>query len=159
MPTREENGTLRFKDVKDFYPNLTPKEILQRGSFGGTYFRPIYSSVTKTDYDKNVNKFKCKCGGDLDMWESSGWITEVDPYGWFMWYCRFYLGRRTYDDERQVKRWRAFASEKGRFRNNLISMIRKKETKWNDKTISPKIRQGLQHWAYELTKEDFDARK
>ena len=37
---------------KDFYPNLTPKEILQRGSFGGTYFRPIYSSVTKTDYDK-----------------------------------------------------------------------------------------------------------
>merc|ERR1712003_297581 len=52
MPTREENGTLRFKDVKDFYPNLTPKEILQRGSFGGTYFRPIYSSVTKTDYDK-----------------------------------------------------------------------------------------------------------
>ena len=108
------------------------------------------------------------------MWESSGWITEVDPYGWFMWYCRFYLGRRTYDDERQVKRWRAFASEKGRFRNNLISMIRKKETKWNDKTISPKIRQGkrsytnyrkliktlgLQHWAYELSKEDFDARK
>ena len=113
------------------------------------------------------------------MWESSGWITEVDPYGWFMWYCRFYLGRRTYDDERQIKvfqysfefyriyktivneiiqRWRAFSSNKGRFRNNLISMIHKKGAKWTDKNISPKIRQGLQHWAYELTKEDYDER-
>ena len=31
----------------DFRPNLSPKEVLQQGSFGGTYFRPIYSSVTK----------------------------------------------------------------------------------------------------------------
>merc|ERR1712086_972025 len=111
------------------------------------------------NYDATVNTYKVKCGGDLEMWESSGWITEIDPYGWFMWYCRFYLGRRCYDDERQIKRWRNFASDKGRFRNSLITMIRKKEKKWNDHIVSPKIRQGLQHWAYELTEVDFDARK
>ena len=49
----------------------------------------IYSSI----YDEGVNTYKVKCGGSLEMWETSGWITEQDPYGWFMWYCRFYLGR------------------------------------------------------------------
>ena len=38
------------------------------------------------------------------MWESSGWINPCDPYGWFQWYCWFYLGRRTSDDERQIGR-------------------------------------------------------
>ena len=73
----------------------TPKEVIQEGSFGGTYFRPIYSSITKKNYtskeviqeypkswfkgididkmvtsskyDKNVNKYKVKCGSSLDM--------------------------------------------------------------------------------------------
>ena len=39
-----------------------------------------------------MNKYGVKCGGTLDMWESSGWISAIDPYGWFQWYCRFYLG-------------------------------------------------------------------
>ena len=48
------------------------------------------------------------------MWESSGWIKECDPYGWFMWYTRFYLGRRTDDDERQIGRWKALTGDKVR---------------------------------------------
>lgn len=31
-------------------------QVLQRGSFGGTYFRPIYSSVTKKHYKDDVWK-------------------------------------------------------------------------------------------------------
>ena len=115
IPKRNEAGELLFLDYPNFRPNLTPKEVLQMGSFGGTYFRPIFSKVTGLSYKdvwkelpedwlqglnikthiassaylKSVNKYKETCGGDLEMWESSGWITSVDPYGWFMWYCRY----------------------------------------------------------------------
>merc|ERR1712157_338688 len=52
-PKRDrKTGVLLFHDAKDFRPNLTPKEILQAGSFGGTYYRPINSSVTGLRYDK-----------------------------------------------------------------------------------------------------------
>jgi len=40
----------------------------------------------------------------------------------------------------------------------LVTQILKKGTKkdWNDHSISPAIRQTLQHWAYKLKKKDFD---
>ena len=174
--------TIKFKDFPEFKPNLTPKEVLSLGSFGGTYFRDIYSSVTDETYketwkelpkdwlddldidkmvcsqiyDKSVNKYKVKCGTDLDMWESNGWIEKVDPYGWFQWYCRFYQGRRCYDDERQIKRWLKYAGEKGRFKNTLINKIKRLETTFDDYTVSPAIRQGLLHWGYEITAEDLE---
>ena len=56
-------------------------------------------------YDANVNKYKIKCGTSLRFWENKGWIHEQDPYGWFQWYCRYYLGRRSDDYERQIARW------------------------------------------------------
>ena len=46
LPIRNHKGQLVFEGVPDFYPNMTPKEVLQAGSFGGTYFRPIKSGVT-----------------------------------------------------------------------------------------------------------------
>ena len=101
LPTRNSKNQLVFPDYPDFKPNLTPKEVLQKGSFGGTYFRPIYSSVTKMKYGKEVwqelpkswlegldirtqvsssiydttrNKYKVKCGASLEEWENSGWM-------------------------------------------------------------------------------------
>ena len=40
--------------------------------------------LTSKTYRESVNKFGVKCGGSLGMWESSGWITQVDPYGWYV---------------------------------------------------------------------------
>jgi len=185
LPTRNEDKTLIFEDFVDFLPNMTPEEVLRTGSFGGTYFRPIKSSVTMLNYDKmwlefpqdwfkglnikrlvsssvyrnEVNKYKRKCGGDLEMWESSGWMHKQDPYGWFQWYCRFYLGRRTEDDERQVKRWRNCTGVKGRWKNNLISKIFRGGKEFDDFNVSPVVRQILQHWGYQLTQKDFDIGK
>ena len=181
-PTKNKKGQLVFDDHPEFTPNLTPKQVLQVGSFGGTYFRPIYSSVTKQKYGKEVwqelpkdwlegldiktqvsssnydiskNKYKVKCGASLEEWENSGWMNAQDPYGWFQWYCRFYQGRRTEDDERQIGRWSKCAGEKGRWKNNLISKIVKAGCNWDNIGISPVVRQTLQHWAYQLTEEDF----
>ena len=119
VPKREKNGGVIFEDHKEFRPNLSPGDVLQAGSFGGTYFRPITSAVTNISYNSkevlassvdpewikgldektqltsetyknSINKYGVKCGGSLGMWESSGWMSNIDPYGWFQWYCRFY---------------------------------------------------------------------
>ena len=186
LPTRNKAGVLIFKDAPEFQPNMSPAQVLQAGSFGGTYFRPISSSVTglsydkqweelpqswlegckiaasvarKSGYDKEINTYRVKCGGDLDMWESSGWMVREDPYGWFQWFCRFYLGRRIDDDERQIKRWKNCTGAKGRWKNNLIGKVVKAECAYDNMGISPVIRQTLQHWGYRLNKADFEARK
>lgn len=161
----------------NFKPNLTPYQIFKLGSFGGTYWRPIYSSVTGKNYknqhkkykwkipdskltvpydkyDVNINKYKVRVGTTLEFWESKNWITHYDPYGWVQWYCNYYNGRRTPDDERQIKRWEKIAGPNGRFRRMLINIIKKKNGKYDDPKISPKIRQTLQHWGYRLTKKD-----
>ena len=166
--------------LRDFHPNRTPAEVLRAGSFGGTYFRPIISAVTNIKYtsssvldntvlpewianlDKStmltsstyrpqVNKYGVKCGGSLGMWESSGWISDCDPYGWFQWYCRFYSGRRSSDDARQISRWMKSAGVKGRFRSQLCNKIIAAGARAEDARISPVIRQTLLHWGLEIT--------
>ena len=127
LPSRSSSSsssTLHVPDKPTFQPNLTPAEILQAGSFGGTYFRAIKSAVTGLRHDKQweelprswlrglnvartvssplydpkVNKYGRKVGGDLHMRESSGWMAAEDPYGWLQWYS-------IADDERQIRRW------------------------------------------------------
>ena len=72
--------------------------------------------------------------------------------GWFLWYFRYCLGRRSSDDKRQINRWKKIASK---FRGKLVKMIKDAGSKFDDYLISPKIRQILLHWGYELTEKYF----
>ena len=51
-------------------------------------------------YDVNVNKYGVKCGTSLRFWENKNWINKIDPY------VRYWLGRRSKDDKRQINRWK-----------------------------------------------------
>ena len=181
MVKRNNKGEIVFKDYPEFTPNLSPREIFKLGSFGGTYWRPIHSKVTNKnyknkhnaypkswwsgiptehlttewdDYDKDINKYKVKVGTTLEFWEEKNWITKYQPYGWVQWYCDFYSGKRGPDDERQIDRWVKTGGPNSRFRRALINLIIKNKTKYDDFSVSPKIRQTLQHWGYVLTKND-----
>ena len=91
----------------DFGADKTHVEIIKEGTFGGTYFRDIYSGVNGkwyrkswkefdelknighnyfcSNYDVNVNKYKVKCEASLRFWGNNGGINSIDPYGWFQW--------------------------------------------------------------------------
>ena len=181
MPKKDKYGNYMFKDYPDFTPNLSPRDIFKLGSFGGTYWRKINSHVTgKTytnkyknypdswwrgiptewlttdwdNYDSSINKYGVKVGTTLQFWEEKKWINKLHPYGWVHWYCDFFMAKRCSDDQRQISRWMKTAGQNSRFRRALINMISRKKTRYNDITISPKIRQTLQHWAVVLTKYD-----
>ena len=61
-------------------------------------------------------------------------------------------GRRSKDDKRQINRWKKVLS---RFRGKLVKMIKDVGSKFDDYSISTKIRQIFLHWGYELTEKDF----
>ena len=100
-----------------------------------------------------MNKYGIKCRTSLRFWENKGWLNKIDPYGWFQLYFRYWLGRRSKDDKRQINRWKKIVS---RFRDKLVKMIKKSSSKYDGYLISPKIRQILLHWDYELTKKDLE---
>ena len=112
-----------------FSPNLTPKEVIQLGSFGGIYFYDNEGSIDidykefppdwfeglddsqfrSKKYNRKINYFKIKSGLSQEEWEEKGWINPQDPRGWFQWYCRFSMGRRIPKvDITQIKRWKNF---------------------------------------------------
>ena len=88
----------------------------------------------------------------LRFWESKGWINEINPYGWFQWYFRYWLDRRSEDDERQINRWKEVVC---RFKGKLVKMIKGVGGKFDDYSLSPKTRQIFLHWGYELIEKDF----
>lgn len=135
---------------KDFRPDLTPKQMLEMGVFGGVYMRDCIKEFPKnwftkakfsrTIHDKNLNYFKVDASLSLSDWKKNGWIYKDDPRGWFQWYCRYYMGRRIpKEDERQIKRWMKMRRHIGQIRANC---------RVGDMTCRPRQRQALLHWAY-----------
>ena len=133
-----------------FSPELTPKKMLKLGVFGGKYMNDCKSEFpsdwfTKAKLseikDKSLNYFSVDASQPLSEWRKKGWIHAQDPRGWFQWYCRYYMGRRTEaEDQRQIKRWRAFRRHAGAI---------KKYCEPYDMQCRRKQRQALLHWAYD----------
>ena len=137
----------------DFRPQLTPKELLALGVFGGKYmtdcraeFPPDWFEDAKLSPDRHdaaLNFFGVNASQPLAVWRAKGWIYHEDPRGWFQWYCRYFRGRRSGDDARQIGRWRAVARH--------IAQL-KKHCRRGDLGCRPRQRQALLHWAYDSRK-------
>ena len=135
----------------EFTPDLTPKQMLSLGVFGGNYFSGEHeeypaewfetANISDHGHDTALNYFKIDASHPLEVWKKKGWIYFEDPRGWFQWYCRYYLGRRIPDeDQRQIKRWKAIKRH--------ASQIQKYCQK-GDENCRPRQRQALLHWAYD----------
>ena len=139
---------------KEFKPELTPKQLLELGIFGGKYMTDCKNEFPKNWFtkaklnpkfkDSNLNFFKVNASQNLSVWKEKGWIFPEDPRGWFQWYCRYYLGRRISEmDKIQIKRWKSIKRH--------IAQI-KKNCKKQDFNCRPKQRQALLHWAIDSRK-------
>ena len=134
----------------DFTPDLTPKQMLALGIFGGIYMRDCTKEFPKSWFlrakfakgatrEKELNYFKVEASQPLSVWRKKGWLSKQDPRGWFQWYCRYYYGRRLEEeDARQIRRWRAMQRH--------VAQV-KKHCKKKDVACRPKQRQALLHWA------------
>ena len=184
-PDRDTDAVFHFDTYPLFTPNKSPEEMIREGSFGGSYFRPLYSRtlgitiredwrdlpafwtsgldisnfLISPTYDAEVNKYKVSCGQTIEEWEAAGWINhKYDVRGWFQWYCRFFMGRRCEDDERQISRWRKCVGETGRWRRMLLKKYGTTGVRevWDDgeeeegKEVSPVMHQTCHHWAFEV---------
>lgn len=137
----------------EFKPQLSPKEMLQLGIFGGNYFyeRPKefpadwFEGVELSDTpDKKRNYFGVMASQPLSEWQKKGWIYFEDPKGWFLWYCRYYMGRRiAEEDARQIRRWK-------NMRRHVAQV--EKFCRPGDHSCRRRQRQALLHWAYDSRK-------
>ncbi len=137
-----------------FTPDLTPKEMLTLGVFGGKYMTDCQgefptdwfeeAKLCHERHDPKLNYFGVNASQPLSVWRAKGWITPSDPRGWFQWYCRYYMGRRIpNEDERQIRRWRMMGRH--------VAQI-KKNCRKGDLTCRKVQRQALLHWAIDSRK-------
>ena len=133
-----------------FTPELTPKQMLALGVFGGKYMTDCRKEVPASwcagaalcaeRHDPRLNCFGVNASQSLAVWRRKGWIHRQDPRGWFQWYCRYYQGRRSADDARQIRRWRAIARHVAAIRHNCEP---------GDLECRRRQRQAVLHWAYD----------
>ena len=134
----------------DFEPQLTPKQMLEMGVFGGKYMTDCRNEFPSSWFQNaklspegkqaDMNYYGVLAGKPLSYWKAKGWIYKDDPRGWFEWYCRYYSGRRIEgEDERQIRRWKQMRRHLAQLRKNCDP---------DDFFCRPRQRQALLQWAY-----------
>ncbi|MEO7502026.1 MAG: hypothetical protein ABIW94_05275 [Gemmatimonadaceae bacterium] len=136
-----------------FSPQLSPAELLALGIFGGKYMTDCraefpsawfrHAKLSPEGRNPKLNFYGVNASQSLAAWRRKGWIYHEDPRGWFQWYCRYYLGRRSLDDERQIRRWRQMERHVAQVRSGCMR---------GDLECRPRQRQALLHWAYDSRK-------
>ena len=114
-----------------FRPELTPKQMLRLGVFGGKYktdcrgeFPASWFAGAKLCAERHhprLNYFGVNASQSLAVWRRNGWIHPQDPRGWFQW-------------------WRAMARHVAAIRKNCEP---------GDLDCRRKQRQAVLHWAYD----------
>lgn len=135
----------------EFKPELTPKQMLELGIFGGKYMTDCKKEFPDDWYenaklcheyhDSKLNLFGVNASQSLSVWKKKGWIFEDDPRGWFQWYCRYFMGRRIPpEDDRQIKRWKMI-------KRHIVQLTKNCFPKdWECRKVQ---RQAILHWSYD----------
>jgi len=143
----------------DFKPELTPAQMLGLGVFGGKYLADCApgqpgggefpaawfrrARLSPQGARAELNYFGVLASKPLAYWRAKGWIWPEDPRGWFQWYCRYYQGRRSPDDERQIRRWQMMRRHIAQLRRHCLP---------GDEACRRRQRQALLQWAYDSRK-------
>jgi hypothetical protein len=146
-----------------FAPRYTPGEMLKLGVFSGKYVNDCTSEFPREWYtdalshgklspeskDSTLNMFRVQSRKSLTYWREKGWIPLVpndpDTRGWFMWYCRYWLGRRIPGlDELQIKRWKSFKRHAGQ-----VAAAHPPSARSEKLLHRPKQRQALLQWSHD----------
>lgn len=136
-----------------FHPEVTPKEMLEMGVFWGKYMtdcrdefpsdRFTHAKLSPDKRDPKLNFFKVNASLSLHEREEKWRIHPDDPRGRFQRYCRYYMGRRGEDDERQIKRRKAMTRHTKAIKNNCYPL---------DRECRKRQRQAVLHRAYDARK-------
>lgn len=115
--------------ITEFKPDLTPEQMEALGVL-------IHKGSQYKDGDPKENFFGVRAS--MDAWPDK-WHNEEHPQGWFQWYKGYAAGKRTADDERQIKRWISFKARH-------LAQLKKADPTLTDLSIQPKRRQALLNW-------------
>ena len=133
----------------EFKPELTPREMLELGVFGGKYMTDCArefpaswfrrAKLCHERHDPKLNHFGVNASKPLSYWKKKGWIYHEDPRGWFQWYCRYYMGRVVLTTSGRLNAGARCAA---------IAQVRQ-NCPPGEMDCRRRQRQALLHWAYD----------
>ena len=143
--------TPQIEDLKHTLKDIVGLEaLLEAGVFGGRYMTDCKDEFPKEWFTKarlspgkqspSLNCFGVLASQSLSEWRRKGWLFSDDPRGWFQWYCRYYVGRRGPDDDRQIRRWKAMTRHIAQLKKNCPE---------RELECRKRQRQAVLQWAYD----------